>query len=1466
MLDAVWFDAGPARAGRLLLSINHLSVDGVSWRILLEDLRIAWEDHAAGRTVQLPPVETSLRAWGTHLTGLARTPERERELPYWTGLLRSGDLPTADRALDPSRDVASTVRTLTVAVPPAQTTPLLTTLPAAFSTGVTEVLLAGFAVAVADWRRRRGQHADGPLVDVESHGRQDDSADLARTVGWFTEQHPVRLDPGPLDWGDLAVGGPSVGRTIKLIKEQVKSAPGNGEGYGLLRYLNPRTAGAMAGLPSAEWGFNYLGRFVAGQPEEDWTPVGTVGPLGGADPEMPLEHAVDLTLVTHDLPEGPTLVATWTWAGELLTEEEAEQLSQAWLRSVDALARYAAQPLAGGRTPSDFPLVSLSMREVELLEAAQPALVDVLPLAPLQQGLMFQSLLSEGQTDLYTSLLTLDVRGALDVERLRSAWDELIRRHPILRTEFRQEGLRDTVAVVVDTVELPWAEIDLTGLSADERDAEVERIVEQERGHRFDLGSAPLLRFTVVRLDDDHRRLLFTNHHMLVDGWSMPMLFAELFEVYESGDGAPKSPSSYRDYLEWLGGQDRAAAEQAWSRELADVDDATLVAPPGRSQGVVVPSRLATELSAETTAALSATARHYGITLNTVVQSALAVLISRITGRTDVVFGTTVSGRPAQLPGVEDTLGMFINTLPVRALVQPDQTLIETAKLLQQRQTGLLDHHHLGLADIQRAAGHRDLFDTVISFQNFPLQQALPDLSGIGLEVTSAESTDASHYPFVFHAFPGKRMELRITYQPGLLDASAARAMLDRLALAVLAFAEQPECRVGRLGLLGESETAELIRNSSGSTAPVADGHLAELFERIVTRAPQADAVRWEGQELSYDELNRRANRLARRLVAEGVGPECFVAVALPRSVEWIVAVLAVAKTGGAYLPVDTEYPQDRIEFMLTDARPVLVVTSDEVRSALPAVDGIPLLCVDDPAVLTALAKTSDGDLDAAERVADPVVANAAYMIYTSGSTGRPKGVVVTHAALAGLAALHTDRFGAGPGSRVLQFASPSFDASVWEVCMALLTGATLVLAPKHRLLPGPALAELIAEHEVTHATIPPTPLGAVGDEELPSLETLVVAGEAAAADLVERWAPGRTMINAYGPTETTVCATATGPLTAGRPTIGAPIPHTRALVLDATLSLAPVGVTGELYLAGLPLARGYWNRADLTADRFVADPFGPPGARMYRTGDLARRRADGELDFLGRADHQVKLRGFRIEPAEIEAALARAEGVAEAVVAVREDQPGDARLVAYLLAEEGPALDIDLGVVAATAAAVLPEYMVPQAFVVLTAWPLTPNDKLDRAALPAPQASPTTGRPARTVHEQVLSTLFSDVLNVPGVGADDNFFQLGGHSLLASRLASRIRTTLGRSCRYGCCSTPRRSPAWPNGSSRRRRPVPPCAPRSVRTACRSRTPSGGCGSSTGTRAAARRTTCPSRCGFPVRWTRQHCARRWRTS
>ncbi|WKX74151.1 amino acid adenylation domain-containing protein [Streptomyces sp. XD-27] len=517
---------------------------------------------------------------------------------------------------------------------------------------------------------------------------------------------------------------------------------------------------------------------------------------------------------------------------------------------------------------------------------------------------------------------------------------------------------------------------------------------------------------------------------------------------------------------------------------------------------------------------------------------------------------------------------------------------------------------------------------------------------------------------------------------------------------------------------------------------------------------------------LSYGEVNARANRLARYLVGVGVGPERRVAVALPRSVDWLVAVLAVMKAGGAYVPVDPDYPRDRIGYMLADAEPVCTLATAETAGVLP--EGVTPILVEG----LELGGFDAADLADAERVAPLLVGSPAYVIYTSGSTGRPKGVVVTHAGIAGLATGQIERFGVAADSRVLQFASPSFDAAVSEACMALLSGARLVLAPAEELLPGEPLAGVLARHGVTHATLPPAALAVLPDGALPDGMTLVVAGEACPPAMVGKWSRGRRMINAYGPTETTVCATMSAPLSgAVTPPIGTPIVNARVWVLDDRLRPVPVGVPGELYVTGPGLARGYLGRAALTAGRFVASPYGPPGARMYRTGDVVRWRADGQLEFVGRADHQVKVRGFRIELGEIESVLAALPGVAQAVAVVREDRPGDKRIVAYVVGEA--AVD------ALRAAAVerLPEYMVPSAFVRLDTLPLTPNGKLDHKALPAPEYGPAgPGRAPRTAQEEILCGLFAEVLGLEHVDPDVDFFQLGGDSILAIQLVSRAR------------------------------------------------------------------------------------------
>ncbi|QEU88461.1 non-ribosomal peptide synthase/polyketide synthase [Streptomyces viridosporus] len=1372
VLRAVWFDAGPDTAGRLLLTVHHLAVDGVSWRILLPDLSAAWDAVRAGRAPRLPAVGTSYRRWAEQLTALAQEPERLDELEFWTDMLAVPDAPLGDRPLDARRDTVATARSLSLTLPPQATAPLLTSVPADFRTGVGEVLLAGLTLAVTEWRRRRGHDtAAGVLIDLEGHGRDESltGADLSRTVGWFTSLHPVRLE---------ADGRQNPAETVKRVKERLLSVPDGGVGHGLLRHLNPQTAMLMHGLAAPQIGFNYLGRF--GSPGEgDWAPAGGAGVIGGgADDDMAMPHVVEINAVTQDGPDGPHLVATWTWAGEILEESAVRELAGLWFEALERLAVPAGPsgPVTG-LTPSDLPLVSLEQHHIDLLEADRPGLADVLPLAPLQEGLLFHSLLDDSAPDVYNVQLHMDLAGPLDVTALRSAAAGLLARHPNLRVCFREDGLPHAVQLVPNAVELPWTDIDLAPLDEAGRAAELDRVMEADRTTRFDVTTAPLIRFTLVRLAADRHRLLLTNHHILLDGWSMPVLLEELFALYETrGDASALPPApAFADYLTWRAGLDDEPARRAWHTALDGLEEPTLLVP-GTSDATVTPGRVSRWLSEESTAALTALARRYGFTLNTLVQGAWALTLAGLTGRRDVVFGATVSGRPPEVPGIESMAGLFINTLPVRVRLRHDETVAELLTRLQAEQLDLMDHQYLGLSEIQRIAGHGELFDTLAVLENYPLDPEKLRAPG-ALDVTHIDGRDATHYPVTFVVLPGDRLELRLNHRPELLPADRAEAMADRLTDLLARITAEPDLPVGRLDHLTEAERERVLHTWNGARRAIEPATFPALFEAQAARTPHAPAVLSDDESLSYAQLNERANRLAHHLIDRGVGPERIVALLLPRSVDIVVARLAVMKAGGAYLPVDPDYPADRIAYMLHDADPVLVLTTGHDADRLPESTAAARLLLDRLDLTTAPAT----DPTDANRPAPLTVAHPAYVIYTSGSTGRPKGVVVSHQGLAAFASVLAERCAVGPHSRVLQFSSPSFDASVLELCMSLPRGAALVVPP-----PGPladeALGRVLADRAITHALIPPAALATVPAMDLPDFTTLIVGGDATDAALVDRWAPGRRMVNAYGPTESTVVATISEPLVAGAgtaPPIGTPIVNTRVYVLDAALRPVAPGVVGELYLAGEQLARGYLGRPALTAERFTACPYGDAGGRMYRTGDLVRWGSDGTLEYLGRADHQVKLRGFRIELGEIEAALTACEGVGRSVVLVREDRPGDKRLVAYTVPDGASAPDA--GALRAALSAVLPEYMVPSAFVTLDALPLTANGKLDRKALPAPEHTAAgTGRSPRTPQEEILCALFADALGVPEVGPDDSFFELGGHSLLATRLTGRIRVALG--------------------------------------------------------------------------------------
>ncbi len=985
---------------------------------------------------------------------------------------------------------------------------------------------------------------------------------------------------------------------------------------------------------------------------------------------------------------------------------------------------------------------------------------EILPLAPLQSGLLVEHLLAGRDRDPYLVQLVLSVRGPLDPARLRSAALALLGRHASLRAGFLHEGLSQPVQVIPHSVELPWLELDRSGASPAERPGLLSELALAEQRPGFDLRRPPAMRFAVVRWSAAEHSVIFTHHHLLLDGWSLGVFARELFELYD--ESPLPAPVPFSEMFSWLEKRDSEAARAAWRRELAGVSPLLLAdqvtAGPAGPNG-----ELNLELSAALSTRLAELARAWRVTHAAMFLGLWGLALGSFTGSDDVVFGTTISGRSPEIPGVESAVGLYANTIPVRVSWSAQDRVPDLLAAFGARQLELSEHSWLGLADLQELAGQRALFDTLAIFANYPAAARLGHTSTAELDVSGEIRGDLTHYALDVLAIPGDQLTLKVRFRPELCAEATARALAGRLVRLFEAVAANPRPRACEIDLLSRAESEQVLVEWNDTAARIPPGTLPDLFADQVRRSPDAIAVTCGGECLTYAELDAASNRLSRYLTSIGAGPEQVVAVALPRSADLVIALLGVLKSGAAYLPVDPEYPAERVRFMLDDASPVAVISG-----SLPSAEGF-----------------AGGEVTDADRRSPLSALHPAYVIYTSGSTGRPKGVCVPHAGIVNRLAWMQDEFKLTAADVVLQKTPFSFDVSVWEFFWPLLEGARLVLAKPGGHQDPEYLAGLIAAEQVTTIHFVPAMLDAFTATADPaacvSLTRVICSGEALTAAQRDRFAArfGRPLFNLYGPTETSVdstwwpCAEDSG----GAPPIGKPIANTRVYVLDGQLRPVPPGVTGELYIAGAGLARGYLGRRALTAERFVACPYGGLGERMYRTGDLARWRVRGEgevggcLDYLGRTDGQVKISGHRIELAEIDAVLVGCAGVRQAITTVR-----DGRLVAYLTAADGT----DPQEIRRQAGTTLPEFMVPSACVVLAALPLLPNGKVNRAALPAPKYELAAGgRAPRTPAEEILCGLFAEVLGVTSVSIDDSFFDLGGQSLTAIRLVNRIRPAL---------------------------------------------------------------------------------------
>src|SRR5919109_2303073 len=1011
---------------------------------------------------------------------------------------------------------------------------------------------------------------------------------------------------------------------------------------------------------------------------------------------------------------------------------------------------------------------------------------SIYPLSPMQQGMLFHALYAP-ESGVYCEQMSCSLNGNLNVSAFKQAWQQVVQRYPALRTLFVWRHRKEPLQVVRARVTLPWVEEDWRGCSPLERHGRLEAFLEADRARGFDLGQAPLMRCALLREAEDAYRFVLGFHHLLMDGWSLSLVLKEILAFYESycrgRELSLESPRPYRGYIAWLRQQDLAQAEEFWREALRGLTAPTPL-PIGRSAGALLEgapryAEQGLELSAAVTGRLRALARGQHLTLNTLVQGAWAVLLSRYSSEEEVVFGVTVSGRPAELAGVEAMVGLFINTLPVRVQVPREARLVPWLEQLQGQQVEREQYAYSPLVALQGGSEVPrgvPLFESLVVFENYPVQSSLIELRN-GVEIQELRMVERTNYPLtVVAGIVGAQLGLKVVYDGGRFEGATITRLGAHFQNLLRGIVEDPGRRLGELPLLSAAEREQLLVgwNATATDYPQ-ERCIHELFELQVERSPEACAVVYEEQHLTYRALNARANQLAHTLQALGVGPEQRVGIGLERSAELVVGLLGVLEAGGAYVPLDPSYPPERLAFMLEDAQPQVLLSQGSLAPILPPTPA-QVLCLDREWEQIVQASPANP----LSRVQPQ---NLAYVIYTSGSTGRPKGVQISHHSLGNFLHAIGQRPGLTEHDILLAVTTLSFDIAALELYLPWVVGAQMVLVSREAAADGAQLVECLNRTGATVLQATPATwrlLLAAGWEGGQQLKILC-GGEALpwalAHQLLER---GACVWNLYGPTETTVWSAAcqvSSPLIPSIPEvsepIGRPIANTQAYLLDPHLCPVPLGVAGELYLGGAGVARGYWERPDSTAERFIPNPFSAlPGARLYRTGDLARYRSEGSLEFLGRMDHQVKVRGFRIELGEIEACLGRHPGVEEVVVLAREDSPGEKRLVAYVVGAGGESKALR-GYLRAK----LPPYMVPAVFMGLEALPLTPNGKVDRKALPAPERGGEEGYVApRTPTEERLAGIWAEVLRVERVGRHDNFFALGGDSILSIQIVAQAQ------------------------------------------------------------------------------------------
>jgi len=1369
LVRMVWMETPKSETNnRLLIIIHHLAVDGISWRILLEDLEFLLTAVKTNQPANLAKRTSSYRQWQQALEQYGKSNALLQQQKYWVRVVNNYKPLKVDTVYN-GAVMATDISIEEIRFDAAQTKLLLQEVPKVYHTEINDILMAALAMTLCKWNDR-----SSIVIGMEGHGREQIAIgiDTSHTVGWFTSLYPVMLQ---LD----GIGEPA--SVIKEIKEQLRSVPDKGIGYGVLKYLNQLPQ--LSHKKSWDIVFNYFGQLDNVVKSGQWLSAAAES----RGPSVSEQQFARELLSVNGQVQGGELILNWSYSTRHYYPFTINELAKEYQANLQSLINHCIAQQASGAvfTPSDYGLgKEISNTELDLFldeplkgGIRRDLIEGLYRLSGLQQGMLFHGLYDK-RAGAYTEQLSCELKGP-DLEAFKKSWDFVISKHSILRSGFYHDVFSVPVQCVYRKVDLPVAMLDYRGLNQTEQSAAIKEYEAEDLALGFDFKSVPLMRIALTRISEGVFRMLWTSHHILFDGWSMPVLMEEFLSTYEllvAGKQPVKGQEDrYEDYIRYIERSDKEASKQYWSKYMQGVEQSTLLPfirnTANRTKGIGLYKSMAFKLEEQQSGEVERFAQQNRITVNTLVQGVWSWLLHNYTGSSDVVYGVTVSGRPDDLPGVEQRVGMYINTLPLHSNITGKTGIVEWLQGLQDDQVSSRHHQYTSLHDIQSWMGVKgDLFDSLLVVENYPVSKVIAG-GKWSLEVDNVKISEQTNFPLSIFIAIAEQVSVRFSYNTDLLKEDFVDEISNHFKQVLLQMVQNSTGKLEEIELLTPKEKQQLLVDFNGASQAIpANQSIVDLVEAQAAVTPENIAVVMDDEQITYRELNERSNQLAHHLHSIGVIANTLVPVCIERSVQMVVCMLGILKSGGAYVPVDPEYPADRILYTVEDTAARIIISSQKSVEKLPKSAGLTVVLLD-----------NDWPVISSQPVTNLAVSIAqdqlAYVIYTSGSTGKPKGVMIRHSNVFAFIYWSRLEFASSHFEIVYAGTSICFDLSVFEIFYPLSIGKPLRIL-QNGLHIGKYLA---GDKFVMTNSVPGVIQNLLSDKsDLSNISVINMAGEPVPAFVHQNLDTTKIEVrNLYGPTEDTTYSTMSRLDNQMPVTIGRPISNTSIYILNNLQKLVPVGVIGEICISGAGIAKGYHNLPELTAEKFVHNPFSnQPNVVMYCTGDWGRWLPDGNIEYLGRMDEQVKIRGYRIELGEIETVLLQSELVSKAVILAKPDNDGNKRLVAYVVAKD----IFNKELVTSYLKERLPEYMVPGLWMELEDLPLTPNGKTDRKALPDPDVMVLLSNQyiaPRTELEMQLADIWKEILSLEQVGIQDNFFELGGHSLLVMRLISSIRREL---------------------------------------------------------------------------------------